>query len=190
MNQYLKSAANRFNQLNKDGKVHLISPISQIDGEIITEIIELFRKFHADNIVEVLNNYKFRKDEEVRDDLLSLNTEFNMGKGNQDLPNTPEDVSEKVAELIKKRDYVKIQDERVYVWSITSWGKEERYCPHKKDMIYSIVLNRVEKTLQVSKVPMYSNHRFDYEDIDERDLAFDNLDSALLSSGLVNIWEV
>lgn len=187
MNQYLKSAVNRYNQLDKGGKVHLISPISKIDSEIIVEIIELFKKFNAKSIVEILNNYKFRKDDEIKDLLLDANTNF-KNKVSEEI--TDEEDKKGSSILINKRDFVKIKDERILIWVINSWGKDERFCPQKREIIYSIVLNRVEKNLQLTKVPQYANHTFDFEDIDERDEAFDKLDGALLSSGIVNIWEV
>lgn len=186
MNQYLKSASARFSQLNKEGKSHLISPISEMDAEIMVEIIELFKKLNKMNVVEILKNYKFHKDEEIRDALLDANTNFKT------LDNESGDVEKKdsASVFITKRDFIKIKDERIYIWAINSWGKDERFCKDKKEIIYSIVLNRVEKNLQITKVPMYANHTFDFDEFDEREDAFERLNGALLSSGLINIWEV
>lgn len=186
MNQYLKSATTRFSQLNKEGKSHLISPISEMDAEIMVEIIELFKKLNKMNVVEILKNYKFHKDEEIRDALLDANTNFKNEENVSD--DSKEDSASSV--FITKRDFIKIKDERVYIWAINSWGKDERFCKKRHEIVYSIVLNRVEKNLQITKVPMYANHTFDFEEFDEREEAFERLDGALLSSGLINIWEV
>lgn len=185
MNKYLKSAVNRYNQLNKGGKNYLISPISEMDAEIVVEIIELFKKVNFKSVVEVLNNYKFQKDEEIRDLLLDINTNFNSNA------KTDESLRDKdnLVLPVKKRDFVKIKDERISISMINSWGKDERFCPERGEIVYYIVLNRVDKNLQVTKVPFYANHSFDFDDIDERDEAFDKLDKDLLSSGAINIWE-
>ncbi len=185
MNQYLKSAVKRYEQLNKGRNEFLISPISKVDAEIVVEIIELFKKFNAKGIVEILNNYKFRKDEEIRDLLIEANTNFKV-------PNDNKEEDEKNISNISrsKRDFVKIKDERIFIWAITSWGKDERFCSKKREIVYSIVLNRNNKNLELSKVSMYANYTFDFDDIEERDEAFEKLDAALLASGIINIWEV
>lgn len=186
MNQYLKSAVSRYEQAMEGKNKPLISPISKYDAEVMVEIIELFKKCGKNGIVEVLNSYKFRKDSEVVEMLMECNLNFGEPKESDEL----EELVTLDKKIIRSRDFVKIQDERIWIKMINSWGREERYCERKKDVVYSIVLNRVEKDLQVSKLPVYSNHKFDYDCIDKRDDEFSRLDAALLSSGLVNIFEV
>ena len=74
MNQYLKSASERYENKFKDE--FLINPISNTDAEIVVEIIELFKKAGVNEAVEILKEYKLNKDTEIRDSLLDLNTNF------------------------------------------------------------------------------------------------------------------
>lgn len=185
MNQYLKAAVDRYERLNKGEKTYLIAPISKIDAEIIVEIVELFKKLNKMNVVEILKNYKFHKDEEIRDALLDANTNFKNESSTSD-----DEQKEALSAFTTKRDFVQIGDERIFIGMINSWSKGERFCRKRGSMVYSIILNRFEKDLQLTKVPMYANHTFDFDDMDERDEAFDKLDDLLTSSGKINIWKV
>ena len=68
MKPHLKSVSGRYKQ--GDFK---INPISLIDSEIITELIEIFRKLDKKELKETVENWKYLSDEEIRDILIQWN---------------------------------------------------------------------------------------------------------------------
>ena len=56
MNKFLRSAADRFNNIKE--KEYLISPISEIDAEIIIELGQIIKKVGISDVFEILNTYK------------------------------------------------------------------------------------------------------------------------------------
>ena len=68
MKTHLKSASGRY----KQGEFK-INPISLIDSEIITELIEIFRKLDKKELKETVENWKYLSDEEIRDMLIQWN---------------------------------------------------------------------------------------------------------------------
>lgn len=80
MNQFLKKAVERYTF--GDFK---INPISEVDAEIIVELKEMLNKAGLKGANQILANYKFLKDTEIRDALLQWNID-NPVKSKSELP--------------------------------------------------------------------------------------------------------
>lgn len=134
MNKYLKSASENFEKLKQ--KDYLISPISSTDGEIMTEIIELFKKCNQTGVVEILKQYKFLKDEDIRNQLLECNTKFHRKELDksireyQDL--LDEEENDPFVENLKKIadskiEFVIINEERIQASIIFGYRTSTKY---------------------------------------------------------------
>ena len=169
MNKYLKSASENFEKLKQ--KDYLISPISSTDGEIMTEIIELFKKCNQTGVVEILKQYKFLKDEEIRDQLLECNTNFkkqeiedlddDLEEGEEDSPKSMKKLLktiEKLKEMLaRKTEFVIVNEERIMANVIFGYRTDGGY-----DLLDNfegkLILNPCDKN--ATKVPLYANHTF------------------------------
>lgn len=183
MNKYLKSASENFEKIKP--KDYLISPISSTDGEIITEIIELFKKCNQTGVVEILKQYKFLKDEEIREQLLECNTNFNRKeldksiKEYQDLLDDEEgdpfiENLKKIAD--SKIEFVIINEERIQASVIFGYRISTRYDLNDNFEGY-LTLNPCDKN--ATKVPLYANHTFTFYDEEELNETIELLDKQL-----------
>lgn len=161
MNKYLKSASENFEKLKQ--RDYLISPISTTDGEIMTEIIELFKKLDKTDVVEVLKQYKFLKDEEIRDQLLECNTNFvreefdepEKGESNGSTKKLLKTIQKLKEMLENKTEFVVLNEERINAQLIYGYKTEGEYDIHD-NFIGKLVLNPCDKN--ATKVPLYANH--------------------------------
>lgn len=183
MNKYLKSASENFEKLKQ--KDYLISPISSTDGEIMTEIIELFKKCNQTGVVEILKQYKFLKDEEIRDQLLDCNTKFNrkeLDKSIREYQDLLEDEEgDPLVENIKKiadskTEFVIINEDRIEARLIYGYKPERKYDPNDK-FEGKLILNPCDKN--ATKVPLYANHTFIFYDEEELNETVELLDKQL-----------
>ncbi|MFW6273068.1 MAG: hypothetical protein ACOC2U_04755 [bacterium] len=175
MNNYLKSAAKRYEE--KLGKEFLINPISNIDGEIITEITELLKKLKANEAVEVLKSYKYKKDEEIRDELLGLNTNFKSKSVKVD-EDSSEDEIEGVAEEKSKTIYFSdFQQTFIKKFQVLGGRKMIFVDKETRAEFPAILLNEVDEL--ATKEPMYANTILTYEEEVQRDEDYENLISEM-----------
>lgn len=183
MNKYLKSASENFEKIKQ--RDYLISPISTTDGEIMTEIIELFKKCNQTGVVEILKQYKFLKDEEIRDQLLDCNTKFNRKeldksiKEYQDLLDDEEgdpfiENLKKIAD--SKIEFVIINEERIQASVIFGYRISTRYDLNDNFEGY-LTLNPCDKN--ATKVPLYANHIFTFYSEEELNETIELLDKQL-----------
>lgn len=183
MNKYLKSASENFEKLKQ--KDYLISPISSTDGEIMTEIIELFKKCNQTGVVEILKQYKFLKDEEIRDQLLECNTKFNRKELDksireyQDLLDNEEgdpfmENLKKIAD--SKIDFIIINEERIQASIIFGYRTSTKY-DLNDNFEGKLILNPCDKN--ATKVPLYANHTFTFYNEEELNETIELLDKQL-----------
>jgi len=189
MNKYLKSASENFEKLKQ--KDYLISPISSTDGEIMTEIIELFKKCNQTGVVEILKQYKFLKDEEIRDQLLDCNTNFKK----QEIEDLYEDLEEgdeggstksmkkllktieKLKEMLaRKTEFVIINEERIMANVIFGYRTSTKY-DLNDNFEGKLILNPCDKN--ATKVPLYANHTFTFYNEEELNETIELLDKQL-----------
>lgn len=150
MNKYLKSALSNFEKIKE--KEYLISPISEIDCEVMVEIVELFTKLGMRDVVQVLKQYKYLKDEEIRDQLIECNMKFNADEYKE--------VDDEIADFIDeiketKRDFVTIGEESILGNLIFGFKTIEDYT-EEENFIGKLILNPVD--ISATKQPLYSNH--------------------------------
>ena len=185
MNKYLKSASENFEKLKQ--KDYLISPISSTDGEIMTEIIELFKKCNQTGVVEILKQYKFLKDEEIREQLLECNTNFKSQevedfdegeeggspKSMKKLLKTIEKLKEMLA---RKTEFVIINEERIMANVIFGYRTDGGY-DLNDNFEGKLIINPCDKN--ATKVPLYANHTFTFYDEEELNETIELLDKQL-----------
>ena len=124
MNKYLKAATSKY-----DGSGGGISPISTMDAEIVWELIVALGKCGCDDIKDILDNYKFLMDEEVRDLLLAWNIEHPDG---EDDSGGKKDI----------RTFIEFGGGILDTWLIKTVDKEDKYNYPENRMDYRIIVNK------------------------------------------------
>lgn len=176
MNNYLKSASKRFEGIKEDD--YLINPISEVDCEIIVELSELFKKHGARYVSEILKNYKCLKDEEIRDQLLQANINFNQNENSESVSEVTEKKKNLFKELLELFDMFKyflvIGDERIDTKFIFGYKKDN----NEDFSEYYIILNPLNIE-NMKSLPFYTNHRFTFYNEEERDKMVETIDNLL-----------
>lgn len=175
MNKQLKSAISRFDTIKKQD--YLISPISQIDAEIIIELGEIIKKLGGDDVLHILKEYKFKKDEEIRDDLLQWNIDFNSNKEKSRKDGIIEDI------INEQWPFFKIKEKTIRGWDIKSWEEIDEL---NDDGSYSwfILLNPLPDGFNLKNVPPYANEKIKFDSFENRKIVLDNLESYFQSKGV------
>lgn len=169
MNQYLKAASNSFNKIKE--KDYPINPISEIDCEIITEIRELLKKAGLSEVAAILKEYKYLKDEDIRDQLLQANIDF-TSKLAESLMDE-DDRREEIEKRRLEREFIKIKNHRLLVNFIFAFKTEESY-DKKDNYTGSIILNPVPS--DITRLPLYANYAIttnDEEDFEDMVIDFE-----------------
>ena len=168
MNKYLKAASERYKEGFK--KQALINPMSEVDGEIITEITELLKKAGLKEAVAILGEYKFTKDTEIRDSLLELNTNYKQKLASKivsEIIEDEEDFDDREL-LLSFNDFRNLNNKK---YLVLGFSKITIVDNETGTEYPSIVLNECDEL--ASKKPMYANHILSYGDIEERDEDFE-----------------
>lgn len=181
MNQYLKSAADRFKKYIKED--FNINPISKTDANIIFEIREIFKKLAQEELVQILDSYKFKKDIEIEENLLGWNTNFNR---------KIEDIKNEQKESIPKILYINIGKTRMLLNDIWNYGTFERYkeVAGKGKMIYGIKINSTDDFAKAR--PFLVNHEVIFTTEEERDEVLEKLEYILEENGnseIINLYK-
>jgi hypothetical protein len=183
MNKFLKSAVNRYNEVFK--KENLINPISEVDAEIITEIYELAKKANLKGLKEILEEYKYRKDSEIRDQLLEFNTNFKGLFVKDILGIVKGEVDDKSPVPI-----IKIGEEYLRIWHILAWSVFEEFDDKIGDYIYGILLNPMPEGVDLKKIPMYANMKFYFNSEEDRNIVIENLLKLYKDSGEIGFLDL
>lgn len=130
MNKYLKSALERYKS-KEEFKIH---PISKVDAEIVWELMIALGKLGINDLKDILDNYKYWKDSEVRDLLLQWNIDHPEGLMEEE---TTEESKKK-----KIRKFMKFDENLADVWIIKTVDIQDRYNHVKNEMEYNIILNK------------------------------------------------
>lgn len=168
MNKVLQSAIDRYNELSK--KNFLIHPISQEDAEIMIEIVQALKRFNANELIKILEGYKFEKDSEVRDTLMQWNI---------DHPIKPTKIEEKVVEDKEKvppAPFIQIANRTLRAFHIFAWDELDEI-DDDGDCTYSIVLNPMPEGVDLKKIPLYANEKIVCNSEDHRNKILTNLKS-------------
>lgn len=157
MNKYLKAASDRYPDEIKDKLIH---PISDIDGQIVTEIIELFKKLRFKNVVDILNDYKYKSDEDIALALLDVNTNIT---NNKDADNSNP--------LFLR--YLNTCGRRLDLFLLIGYDSVD-WVSEKDGIIYVIRLNPTPDNAK--QVPFYANEILEYDNLEDRDSVLKKLD--------------
>ena len=114
MNKYLKSASERFEKIKE--KDYAISPMSEVDCEIVVELSQLLSKMGKKDVVEILKNYKYLKDEEVRDQLLQCNIDEGgkaAEQGDTEVGKLLQQIDKLKEKLANKEKFIVLQDDKI-----------------------------------------------------------------------------
>ena len=189
MNNYLKSASTQFEKLKE--REYLIAPISATDGEIVTELMELFKKTDQKDVVEVLRQYKFLKDEDIRDQLMVCNLNFKKKPVDEKQKSSADKMIatiKKLKDLLKRKtEFIILNGERIAAYTLYGYRAEREY---DTDVVFKgrLILNPCD--IAATKVPLYANHTFEFFDEKELDDTIDLLDSLLKRSSIKFVKKV
>lgn len=125
MNEYLKSAVKR----GERRKTYLINPVSKFDAEIIFELSVALRKLEIDDLKDITEQWKFLKDEVVRDMLLDWNVAHPEGFLQDKKGNTG-------------RKFVEFEGDLVELAAIKTITIDDYYNYDSNLMEYKIILNK------------------------------------------------
>lgn len=172
MNQFLKSASERFSKLKKSE--YLINPLSEIDAEIIGELSEILKKFNANEAVAILKQYKELKDSEIRDMLLQLNMDLSKipvksTKGKSIEAEIEGEDEEKEIENILFQDFHSTCLKKRLILGFNLYVVKDP----DGNFYPAILLNQCDEF--ASKKPMYANFPLIYGDEEERDVDMEML---------------
>jgi hypothetical protein len=154
MNDYLNSASSRYKE-NKDIK---INPISKFDAEIIWELRSVIEKLGANEIVLVLDSYKYLKDE----DILSLFKDWN--KNNPEGVESSKEEGDPLEVVDFRRKFIDFESGMLELYFIKSADKDDYYNFKTFEMEYRIVLNK-----GFDEKVMFANKTFSFKTPELRD---------------------
>lgn len=177
MNEYLKVSASRY---PKNMESALIHPISEVDAEIIVELMEILKKVDRPDVKVLLSKYKYLKDEKIRDSLLQWNIDHPIGTA-LDTEQESGQIQPIPALVVDyTRDFIYIKSFRIELSSIHVYEKKDEYNYARSAMEYFIIINALPETTDVRNTT--SNKKIIYEDMEERDRDFEALDNYMVDS--------
>ena len=186
MNKYFRSAVDRYNKM-KD-KDYLIHPISNEDSEIITELKVILDKVGLSDVKAILDDYKFKKDEEVRDDLLQWNIDHpKKPKGKEKGEEGGNEGLDFLKTLLgeeKKPPYLKIGDLMLRPFHIIATQKFEDYNEDTNEYYYGLILNPMPKGADLKNVPIFANEHLLFETEENRNNTLQRLEQFLGDNGI------
>lgn len=177
MNKFLKSAVERYPKKEEERKIH---PISNIDGEIITELIEIFKKHEINEVKGILDKYKYLSDEDIRDLLLEYNTNNPEKPKDKDLEKLREkEGSGNASSEQMLRELIDFDGEILELWSIKRITKERTYNYKENKLEYGICINK-----DLPENFLLKDITIKYNEEEERDSRLDKLKKEILSKGV------
>jgi len=170
MNQFLKSASDRFNKVKE--KEYLIAPLSEIDCEIFIELGQILKKAGCKEALDILKNYKEYKDSEVRDNLLQWNIDNPfLGKSSA---GAIHDVIESEKEEVDYPPMLKVGDLMLKVNHLLGLEQYETVDSEGNEK-YGLIINPTPE--QAKSIPMYANKRIEWFSEEDRNKVISNLKS-------------
>jgi hypothetical protein len=166
MNKYLKSASDRFKKIKE--KDYAIAPMSEIDCEVVVEVSELLKKCGKKDAVEILKQYKYLKDDEIRDQLIQCNIDSSSKNyeegGESEVGKLLAEINELKEKLEQKKKFIQLKDDSIAVNLIFGF-KTETYCDADWNFTGKLILNPVDRS--ATKIPLYANYEIEINDEDE-----------------------
>ena len=183
MNKYLKSASDRFEKIKE--KDYAIAPMSEMDCEVVVEVFELLRKSGKKDAVEILKQYKYLKDDEIRDQLIQCNIDTSSKnyekEGESEVGKLLAEINELKEKLEQKKKFIQLRDDSIAVNLIFGF-KTETYCDADWNFTGKLILNPVDRS--ATKIPLYANYEIEVHDEDEFDEIVEHLTIQMKNSGI------
>lgn len=154
MTDHLKAAYGRYTQ----GSDHFIAPISQVDAEIMNELMNIFEKLGVIAINEILKEYKLNDDKEILTLLKDVKKQVK--------PGAVKDSKELVDETSLPR-FLEANRMRIDLRLIFGFNVTEYYNPSSGRLTYAIILNPTPEN--VKQVPLYSNTMLEFRTVQEQE---------------------
>lgn len=169
MNKFFKSASNRFTKIRE--KEYLISPLSEVDCEIIVELGQIIKKTGLDDVVGILKTYKEEKDEDIRDKLL----QWNIDNPKTRVISNKEKaiVTEMEEEVTKYPPFLKIKDLIIRIYDLKGLELYERFNKDEGQYMYGIIINPTPQ--DAKSIPLYANHKIEFHDDEYRNDVLEKL---------------
>jgi hypothetical protein len=182
MNTFLQSSSERY---PKDLITALIHPLSRADAEIITELISFLKDIEQHEMVAVLNQYKFLKDEEIYHRLLDIHTKLIIERDDETdddegglKPKSKKPAKDILAAMFS-RPWIYFKDYRLDLGTVRCYEKYDDYKVGEGVIDYQIIINRLPETTAARNV--WSHKVISYDDLERRDVDFALLDSYMSS---------
>lgn len=186
MNKYLASACERF--LKISDKDYLIHPISEVDCEVFSELVQILTKAGLSEVIEIIKEYKGVKDLEIRDDLL----QWNIDHPKLGMVKLMNKIADQATEG-EKNDwppppaFLKIGDLLVREFDLRGIEKYERFDEKKEDYVYGITINPMPEGFNIKNIPMFANSKIEYNDEQNRNEVLRKLSEFLLDQEVQTI---
>jgi hypothetical protein len=171
MNKGIKFAAERFDKLK--GRDFLINPISNIDGEIICELIEVLRKAGLNEVKEILKSYKEVKDQDILDSLMQWHLD-NSGLANK--------IVEGEEDEEKKPSFFIIGELMFREYHLLGLETYDYFSEKEQDQVWGIRLNPALENAK--SLPLYSNKEIEFLTEENRKNVLHNLSIFLLENDM------
>jgi len=165
MKQHLKEAVKRY---NKEDNSKLIHPISEIDGQIITEILELFKKMNFVAAIDIVDKWKMQSDDDTALALLDLNTIIAREQGDN-----PEQ-GDKVVKIPPVPDrFIIALGRRIDMWYVVTYDAIN--FENEEGILHLIKLNPTPENAK--QVPLYANDVLIFKNEEDRETILEIMDS-------------
>lgn len=179
MNEYLKSASERYKKLSP--KRFIINPISEVDCEIMVEIRELLKKAGLREADVILKEYKYLKDTEIRDQLMQCNINFRADEDSlNDLVKDTLKSGKENDELFKVY-FLTIGEHNLFARYISGFIVKEDY-DENDNFIGTIILNPVDES--ATKQPIYSNYKIVFRNEEKFENELQSFKKQMIEAGI------
>jgi hypothetical protein len=180
LKKHVQKAVDIYNSLIK--KEYRISPISKEDANIFKEIRESLKKLKINDLVAILDNYKYYADKDIEESILEWNTNFNKNKGEDE--ENEKSINKNISE--KETEYIKIENSYFILKFLYNFGKFDRWDKKEQQQSYCIIINKVDEDI-TKNIPLYSNETFIYYNEEERDEQFSMIENVLRNKNNIKI---
>jgi hypothetical protein len=194
MKDHLKKSVISYSKIQEEKP---INPISNTDAEIIVELIEALKKLGKTDLVAILDGWKYKKDTDVRDDLLTWNTEYNSEANQEERQGGFEVKMGKFGGVFINgmlytqqpiRNFIELQGSKYELEHIFNYSKVKEWCYEPPVGIkFGIKIN--EYPDDVNRKGIYADKKIFYNTEEERNIEYDKLNRIFISLDNVRIIE-
>jgi hypothetical protein len=156
MEKHVRAAVDKYPDTAKQNLIH---PVSEIDAQIMVEIMELLKKMEFTAAIDILKEWKRKSDQDIALDLLDLNTSIARDQGSKPAQDN------NAPQFIVTDRYYTVCKRRIDLWLIIGYDSVDEEIDD--EMKYFILLNPTPKL--VKSVPFYSNEVLEFKTEKERD---------------------